>query len=81
MKPHVLLFEPMLPEVEAQLDSAYCVHRLFAAHDRTALIAAIGSSVEPSLPAAVMAPATRSSMRYRGWRLSPSTASAPMRSI
>ena len=45
MKPHVLLIEPMLPEVEAQLDAAYCVHRLFAAHDRAALIAAIGSSV------------------------------------
>ncbi len=45
MKPHVLLIEPMLPEVEAQLDAAYCVHRLFAAHDRAALIAAIGSSI------------------------------------
>jgi lactate dehydrogenase-like 2-hydroxyacid dehydrogenase len=45
MKPHVLLIEPMLPEVEAQLDAVYCVHRLFAAHDRAALIAAIGSSV------------------------------------
>ena len=45
MKPHVLLIEPMMPEVEAQLDAAYCVHRLFAAHDRAALIVAIGSSV------------------------------------
>jgi hydroxypyruvate reductase len=45
MKPHVLLIEPMMPEVEARLDAAYCVHRLFAAHDRAALIAAIGSSV------------------------------------
>jgi len=45
MKPDVLLIEPMMPEVEAQLDAAYCVHRLFAARDRTALIAAIGSSV------------------------------------
>ena len=26
-------------------DAAYCVHRLLAAHDREALIAAIGSSV------------------------------------
>ena len=41
MKPHVLLIEPMAPEI----DAAYCVHRLFAAHDRAALIAAIGSSV------------------------------------
>jgi hydroxypyruvate reductase len=45
MKPHVLLIEPMLPEVEAQLDAAYCVHRLFAARDRAALIAEVGSSV------------------------------------
>jgi hydroxypyruvate reductase len=45
MKPHVLLIEPMMPEVEARLDAAYCIHRLFAAHDRAALIAAIGSSV------------------------------------
>jgi lactate dehydrogenase-like 2-hydroxyacid dehydrogenase len=45
MKPHVLLIEPMMPEAEAQLHAAYCVHRLFAAHDRAALIAAIGSSV------------------------------------
>jgi hydroxypyruvate reductase len=45
MKPHVLLIEPVMPEVEARLDAAYCLHRLFAAHDRAALIAAIGSSV------------------------------------
>ena len=45
MKPHVLLIEPMMPEAEARLDAAYCVHRLFAAHDRAALIAAIGSCV------------------------------------
>ena len=41
MKPHVLLIEPIAPET----DAVYCVHRLFAAHDRAALIAAIGSSV------------------------------------
>jgi hydroxypyruvate reductase len=45
MKPHVLLIEPMMPEAEAQLDAAYCVQRLFAAQDRSAMIAAIGSSV------------------------------------
>ena len=45
MKPHVLLIEPMMREAEAQLDAAYCVHRLFTADDRAALIAAIGSSV------------------------------------
>ena len=41
MKPHVLLIEPMVPET----DAACCVHRLFAALDPAALIAAIGSSV------------------------------------
>jgi hydroxypyruvate reductase len=45
MKPHVLLIEPMMAEAEARLDAAYCVHRLFAAQDRSAMIAAIGSSV------------------------------------
>ena len=40
-EPHVLLIEPMVHES----DAAYCVHRLLAAHDRAALIAAIGSSV------------------------------------
>ena len=45
VKPHVLLIEPMMPEVEAQIDGAYCMHDRFAAHDRAALIAAIGSSV------------------------------------
>ena len=41
MKPHVLLIEPIVPET----DAACCVYPLFAAHDREALIAAIGSSV------------------------------------
>jgi hydroxypyruvate reductase len=45
MKPEILLIEPMMPEVEAQLDAAYRVHRLFHAADRTALIAEIGPSV------------------------------------
>jgi hypothetical protein len=36
MRPHVLLIGQMMPEVEAQLDDAYCRHRLFAAHDRAA---------------------------------------------
>jgi hypothetical protein len=33
-------------EVEARLDAGYRVHRLFAAHDRAALIAAIGNIEE-----------------------------------
>ena len=47
MKLHVLRIEPMMPEVEAQLDVAYCVHRLFAAHDRAALIAAMLFRAQP----------------------------------
>jgi hydroxypyruvate reductase len=45
MKPDILLIEPMMPEVEAQLDAAYRVHRLFQASDPAALIAAVGPSV------------------------------------
>jgi hydroxypyruvate reductase len=45
MKPDILLIEPMMPEVEAQLDAAYRVHRLFQANDRAALIAEIGPSI------------------------------------
>ncbi len=42
MKPEILLIEPMMPEVEAQLDAAYQVHRLFDAKDRAALVAQVG---------------------------------------
>jgi hydroxypyruvate reductase len=45
MKPDILLIEPMMPEVEAQLDAAYRVHRLFQASDPASLIAAVGPSV------------------------------------
>jgi len=45
MKPDLLLIEPMMPEVEAQLDAAYQVHRLFEAKDPAALLATIGRSV------------------------------------
>ncbi len=45
MKPDILLIEPMMPEVEAQLDAAYNVHRLFQASDRAALITEIGPSI------------------------------------
>jgi len=45
MKLHVLLIGQMTPAVEAQLGAVYCGHRLFAAHDRSALVAGIGSSV------------------------------------
>jgi hydroxypyruvate reductase len=45
MKPDILLIEPMMPEVEAQLDAAYRVHRLYQAPDQAALIAEIGPSI------------------------------------
>ena len=45
MKPDILLIEPMMPEVEARLDAAYNVHRLFQASDRAALITEIGPSI------------------------------------
>jgi lactate dehydrogenase-like 2-hydroxyacid dehydrogenase len=45
MKPDILLIEPMMPEVEAQLDAAYRVHRLFKAEDPAALIAQVGPSI------------------------------------
>jgi lactate dehydrogenase-like 2-hydroxyacid dehydrogenase len=45
MKPDVLLIEPMMPDVEAKLDAAYQVHRLFEAPDPTALISRIGKQV------------------------------------
>ena len=45
MKPEILLIEPMMPEVEVQLDAAYRVHRLFQASDPAALIAAVRPSV------------------------------------
>lgn len=45
MKPDILLIEPMTPEVEAQLDAAYRVHRLFQAADPAALIAEFGPSI------------------------------------
>jgi hydroxypyruvate reductase len=45
MKPDILLIEPMTPEVEAQLDAAYRVHRLFQASDPAKLIAEFGPSI------------------------------------
>jgi hydroxypyruvate reductase len=45
MKPDLLLIEPMTPDVEAKLDAAYQVHRLFAANDPSALIGQIGDRV------------------------------------
>ena len=53
MKLHVLLIGQMTPAVEAQLGAVYYGHRLFAAHDRLALVAGIGSSVHHGFTAAL----------------------------
>jgi hydroxypyruvate reductase len=45
MKPDILLIEPMMPEVEAQLDAAYQVHRLFQASEPARLVAELGPSI------------------------------------
>src|SRR5271163_731655 len=45
MKPNILLIEPMMPEVEAQLDAAYRVHRLFQASDPATLISEVGPAI------------------------------------
>jgi lactate dehydrogenase-like 2-hydroxyacid dehydrogenase len=45
MKPEILLIEPMTPDVEAQLNAAYTVHRLSQSHDHMAFIADVGANV------------------------------------
>jgi lactate dehydrogenase-like 2-hydroxyacid dehydrogenase len=45
MKPAILLIEPMMENIEAALDQAYEVHRLFRANDRAALLAEVGPHV------------------------------------
>jgi lactate dehydrogenase-like 2-hydroxyacid dehydrogenase len=45
MKPTVLLIEPMMESIEAALDAAYEVHRLFQAPDPGALLAEVGPRV------------------------------------
>jgi hydroxypyruvate reductase len=45
MKPDVLLIEPMTPDVEAKLDAAYQVHRLYEATEPTAFVSRIGKQV------------------------------------
>jgi lactate dehydrogenase-like 2-hydroxyacid dehydrogenase len=45
MKPEILLIEPMMPEVEAQLDAAYQVHRTFNAPDMAALLARVAPRI------------------------------------
>ena len=45
MKPHVLIVESMMPETEAQLETAYQIHRLYNAQDRGALLKEVGPRV------------------------------------
>jgi hydroxypyruvate reductase len=45
MKPEILLMEPMMPEIEARLDAAYQVHRLFNAPDMAAELARVGAGI------------------------------------
>jgi len=45
MKPEILMMGPMMPHVEAALDDAYTVHRLFGADDADALIARVGPRI------------------------------------
>ena len=45
MKPEILMMGPMMPHVEAALDEAYTVHRMFEADDEDALIAEIGPRI------------------------------------
>lgn len=45
MKPEILLIEPMMAEIESALESAYVVHRPFAAADAEALIAKVAPEI------------------------------------
>lgn len=45
MKPEILLIEPMMPEVEARLDAAYEVHRVFQETDPSALIGRVAPRI------------------------------------
>jgi lactate dehydrogenase-like 2-hydroxyacid dehydrogenase len=46
MTPEILLVGPMMPELEAQLDATYRVHRLHQAQDRAAFLADVGPRVQ-----------------------------------
>lgn len=45
MKPEILMMGPMMPHVEAALDDAYTVHRLYEADDRDALLTEAGPRI------------------------------------
>lgn len=45
MKPEILQIAPMMPHVEAALESAYFVHRYWEAQDKTALLREVGERV------------------------------------
>lgn len=45
MKPEILLIDPMTPDVEAQLDAAYNLHRLTKVKDPMAFVAEVGANI------------------------------------
>ncbi len=45
MKPEILMMGPMMPHVEAALDEAYIVHRIFQADDADAMLAEAGPRI------------------------------------
>lgn len=45
MKPEILLIEPMMPEIEAELDAKYQVHRTFQHSDLARLVARVGPNI------------------------------------
>ena len=45
MKPDVLLIEPMMAEIEAKLDLAYTMHRLFKTKDPEGLLRGVGARI------------------------------------
>jgi hypothetical protein len=45
MKPDVLLIEPMMAEIEAKLDLAYTMHRLFKTNDTEGFLRRVGARI------------------------------------
>ena len=45
MNPDVLLIEPMMAEIEAKLDLAYTMHRLFKTNDPEGFLRGVGARI------------------------------------
>jgi hypothetical protein len=76
MKPDLLLIERLMEPVEAKLDAAYRVHRLYQVSDPLSFVAGVPHPSAQSLPAAALG-----SSCCRRWRSFRSTVSAPTLSI